>query len=137
MLAVGDSTGDVHVLDIRNAAQPLFTLSGHTKEVYSIDWSPHQPSVLASGGNDCNVLLWDLRGRDSECHLAYAGDKEAGHTPPPRELLFKHTGHSDEVGQVSWSFDPELRGTLASVDLDAEEPTVQVWRPRNNYWVDA
>eukprot|EP01064_Diplonema_japonicum_P007099 TRINITY_DN14823_c0_g1_i1.p1 TRINITY_DN14823_c0_g1~~TRINITY_DN14823_c0_g1_i1.p1 ORF type:complete len:495 (+),score=97.62 TRINITY_DN14823_c0_g1_i1:47-1486(+) len=134
MFAVGDSTGAVSIIDIRSPSSPLHRLVGHTSDVYSVAWCPHQPSVLASGSTDMNVCLWDLRGRDAGCHPASAGVGSA--PPPPKELFFKHVGHVNEIGCISWIHDEELRGMIASVDMDPEEPTLQIWRPRNNFWVD-
>jgi WD repeat-containing protein 68 len=52
----------IRVLDVRQPGQALLELKGHSAAVNCIDWSNSQRGVLASGGDDCCVLLWDLLG---------------------------------------------------------------------------
>jgi WD40 repeat protein len=39
---------------------PRRILSGHTNSINAVDWSPHRRGILASGGNDETVRLWDV-----------------------------------------------------------------------------
>jgi WD repeat-containing protein 68 len=50
----------IRLLDVRQPGQALLELRGHGGPVNSIEWSPHRRGLLASGGDDCQVLLWDL-----------------------------------------------------------------------------
>ena len=142
LCVLGDEAGQATVVDVRNTSRALGTLVGHTDAVYSARWCPHQPSVLATGSSDCNVCLWDLRGRDSGCHAAATaggGLGRGGGAPaaaPPKELFFMHTGHGQEVGDLAWVRNSALRGMVASVDIDTEAPTLQCWRPRNCFIPD-
>ena len=52
----------IRVLDVRQPGQALLELKGHGAAVSCIDWSSSQRGVLASGADDCCVLLWDLMG---------------------------------------------------------------------------
>lgn len=52
----------IRVLDVRQPGQALLELKGHAASVNCIDWSHTQRGVLASGADDCCVLLWDLMG---------------------------------------------------------------------------
>jgi WD repeat-containing protein 68 len=52
----------IRVLDVRQPGQALLELKGHSASVNCIDWSSTQRGVLASGADDCCVLLWDLLG---------------------------------------------------------------------------
>ncbi|EXJ96124.1 hypothetical protein A1O1_01250 [Capronia coronata CBS 617.96] len=52
----------IRVLDVRQPGQALLELKGHAASVNCIDWSHTQRGLLASGGDDCCVLLWDLMG---------------------------------------------------------------------------
>ena len=50
----------IRVLDVRQPGQALLELRGHGSSVNCIEWSSTQRGVLASGADDCCVLLWDL-----------------------------------------------------------------------------
>ncbi|RMD39354.1 hypothetical protein DV735_g5771, partial [Chaetothyriales sp. CBS 134920] len=50
----------IRVLDVRQPGQALLELRGHGASVNCIEWSTTQRGVLASGADDCLVLLWDL-----------------------------------------------------------------------------
>lgn len=36
-------------------------LKGHTSTVKCVAWDPHHKSILASGGRDGSICIWDLR----------------------------------------------------------------------------
>ncbi|KAI1823234.1 WD40 repeat-like protein [Xylaria intraflava] len=50
----------IRILDVRQPGQALLELRGHGGSVNSVEWCPSRRGVLASGGDDCQVLLWDL-----------------------------------------------------------------------------
>ena len=50
----------IRVLDVRQPGQALLELKGHGAAVSCIEWSNTQRGVLASGADDCCVLIWDL-----------------------------------------------------------------------------
>ncbi|KAL4891020.1 WD40-repeat-containing domain protein [Aspergillus ambiguus] len=50
----------VRVLDVRQPGQALLELKGHSSSINCVEWSPNRRGVLASGADDCFVLLWDL-----------------------------------------------------------------------------
>ncbi|KAL6238899.1 hypothetical protein BDW75DRAFT_189685 [Aspergillus navahoensis] len=50
----------VRVLDVRQPGQALLELKGHSAPLNTVEWSPNRRGVLASGADDCLVLLWDL-----------------------------------------------------------------------------
>ncbi|KAI0020132.1 WD40-repeat-containing domain protein [Xylariomycetidae sp. FL0641] len=50
----------IRILDVRQPGQALLELRGHGGSVNSVEWSPGRRGLLASGGDDCQVLLWDL-----------------------------------------------------------------------------
>lgn len=55
----------IRVLDVRQPGQALLELKGHAGPVNCIEWSNTQRGLLASGGDDCCVLLWDLMSASS------------------------------------------------------------------------
>ncbi|KAH6982756.1 WD40-repeat-containing domain protein [Ilyonectria destructans] len=50
----------IRILDVRQPGQALLELRGHGGSVNSIEWSPLRRGTLASGADDCQVLIWDL-----------------------------------------------------------------------------
>ncbi|KUI70357.1 hypothetical protein VM1G_06251 [Cytospora mali] len=50
----------IRILDTRQPGQALLELRGHGGAVNCVDWSPSRRGQLASGADDCQVLLWDL-----------------------------------------------------------------------------
>ncbi|KAJ8114535.1 hypothetical protein ONZ43_g4882 [Nemania bipapillata] len=50
----------IRILDVRQPGQALLELRGHGGAVNSVEWSPGRRGLLASGGDDSQVLLWDL-----------------------------------------------------------------------------
>ncbi|PFH58824.1 hypothetical protein XA68_13171 [Ophiocordyceps unilateralis] len=50
----------IRILDVRQPGQALLELRGHTGFINCLEWSPLRRGTLASGGDDCQVLVWDL-----------------------------------------------------------------------------
>lgn len=50
----------IRILDVRQPGQALLELRGHGGSVNCVEWSPTRRGTLASGADDCQVLLWDL-----------------------------------------------------------------------------
>ena len=54
----GSRSGNIHHHDVRVASHHVATLASHTQEVCGLSWSP-DGNLLASGGNDNTVYIWD------------------------------------------------------------------------------
>ncbi|KAK9463817.1 WD40-repeat-containing domain protein [Lipomyces oligophaga] len=66
LVAVAADCSPIRLLDLRSSAAAQM-LSGHEgPSVNSIKWSPVDPFLLASGGADGTVRLWDVR-RSASC----------------------------------------------------------------------
>ncbi|XP_075132710.1 coronin-1C isoform X2 [Leptodactylus fuscus] len=78
------------------------TVCGHTGPVLDIDWCPHNDNVIASGSEDCTVMVWQI--------------PENGLTLPLTEPVVVLEGHSKRVGIVSWH--PTARNVLLSAGCD-------------------
>lgn len=50
----------IRVLDVRQPGQALLELRGHAAALNAIEWSPSRRGMLASGGDDSLVCVWDL-----------------------------------------------------------------------------
>ncbi|KAL1895779.1 hypothetical protein Cpir12675_003112 [Ceratocystis pirilliformis] len=50
----------VRILDVRQPGQALLELRGHSGSINCVEWSPTRRGILTTGGDDCQVLVWDL-----------------------------------------------------------------------------
>ena len=50
----------IRILDVRQPGQALLELRGHAGALNCVEWSPSRRGTLASGADDCQVLIWDL-----------------------------------------------------------------------------
>ncbi|RMC05822.1 hypothetical protein DUI87_17365 [Hirundo rustica rustica] len=78
------------------------TVCGHTGPVLDIDWCPHNDQVIASGSEDCTVMVWQI--------------PENGLTLSLTEPVVVLEGHSKRVGIVAWH--PTARNVLLSAGCD-------------------
>ncbi|XP_067864364.1 coronin-6-like isoform X1 [Heptranchias perlo] len=75
---------------------------GHTAPVLDIDWCPHNDNVIASGSEDCSVMVWQIPD-----HVAVRSLTD------PIVVL---EGHSKRVGIILWH--PTARNILLSAGSD-------------------
>ncbi|XP_060768747.1 uncharacterized protein coro1cb isoform X1 [Neoarius graeffei] len=78
------------------------TVCGHTAPVLDINWCPHNDHVIASGSEDCTIMVWQI--------------PENGLTAPLSEPMVVLEGHSKRVGIVSWH--PTVHNVLLSAGCD-------------------
>ncbi|KAM6132929.1 coronin-1B isoform 1-T1 [Phoenicopterus ruber ruber] len=78
------------------------TVCGHTGPVLDIDWCPHNDHVIASGSEDCTVMVWQI--------------PENGLSQPLTEPVVVLEGHSKRVGIIAWH--PTARNVLLSAGCD-------------------
>lgn len=97
LAAIGLDRPEVFVIDIRAPWKPLALLEAHQAPVNSIAWAPPDRAgrnVLASGGDDCQVLVWDLMRQE---------------TPP----LIGNITDQGQVNGVMWSPDGNWVGSIS------------------------
>lgn len=109
----GSNSGSLHIFDIRSPHASLVSISDACNgSLTTAKFSPYllstanssQTTVVASGGSDGVVKLWDIQNSNSP--------------------LFVHGGHLLEVNDVCWS--PSTSALLASCSADN---SVHVWEP--------
>ena len=69
LVAAAKAGDHVQLLDLRTGSQSHVLRSGHTGYVSTVAWSRDNSSVLASGGSDGKVVLWDVR--KSKSYIQY------------------------------------------------------------------
>ncbi|KIM91995.1 hypothetical protein PILCRDRAFT_809991 [Piloderma croceum F 1598] len=53
---------DIQILDMRSPGQPVMELRAHRAQVNALGWGSSENPLLATAGDDCQLLLWDLAG---------------------------------------------------------------------------
>nr|XP_027207824.1 glutamate-rich WD repeat-containing protein 1-like [Penaeus vannamei] len=104
----GGDDGKVQVWDLRQIqnSSPVAVLKHHEAPVTTVEWHPSDASVLATGGEDHQILQWDLAvERDTD---EQNQDEESD---VPEQLLFIHRGQH-EVKELHWH--PQVPGLIIS-----------------------
>ena len=122
VIASCSTDGTLRIFDIRSPqssslpgqppvlATPSLTVPAHGNEVLTLDWNKYRPWVLATGGVDRNIKIWD-------CRMVQAnpgGSLEAGKIGGLCENELR--GHEYAVRKVQWS--PHRAELLASASYD-------------------
>ncbi|KII92490.1 hypothetical protein PLICRDRAFT_102733 [Plicaturopsis crispa FD-325 SS-3] len=53
-------SSDIQILDMRSPGQPVMELRGHRAQINALGWGSAENPLLATAGDDCQVMLWDL-----------------------------------------------------------------------------
>lgn len=122
LIAIGNTNSNVNLLDLRNLSIKdksnnglLHTMMGHSDSITSLEFSPHQDGIIASGSQDRRLIIWDLFRVGEE-----QAQEDAEDGCP--ELFMMHAGHTGAVTDLSWC--PYANWTLASV---ADDNIVHLW----------
>ncbi|KAI1111043.1 WD40 repeat-like protein [Nemania sp. NC0429] len=100
----------IRILDVRQPGQALLELRGHGGAVNSVEWSPGRRGLLASGGDDSQVLLWDLMNSTPT-----TGPSSNGSGGTEKHLTPVASWNCDyEVGNLGWA--PQLHNSDSSGD---------------------
>ncbi|EIT75311.1 WD40-repeat-containing domain protein [Aspergillus flavus] len=87
----------VRVLDVRQPGQALLELKGHGSSINCVEWSPNRRGLLASGADDCCVLLWDLMNQHN-----------AASVPPPVHTPGAPSATQERGPAAAWQCDYEV-----------------------------
>lgn len=92
----------IRLLDVRQPGQALLELRGHTGSLNCIEWSPLRRGHLASGGDDCQVLLWDLLDDSTASRSANGTPAQGTFRSPVASWECDY-----EIGNLGWA--PQLQ----------------------------
>lgn len=96
---LGTKDGRIARIDLREKGDPT-PIGAHQDRIRSLALNPHDSSLLASGGEDRGLSLWDVRysGRSlATYHIHTAGVRALAWAPMKRELLFSGGGTEDRA----------------------------------------
>ena len=114
----------VRLVDLRSGAS-AHSLIGHQGAVLSVAWSPKDEYILASGGSDGTVMLWDVRRSsgslgllDLEDSVGIGGEDGLGKEARSRDRGKAHIGACNGLG---WKDDGKFLVTAG------HDERVRVW----------
>ncbi|TDL22892.1 WD40 repeat-like protein [Rickenella mellea] len=131
VLSSGSRDRTVHHRDVREpSTRPFRRCAGHRQEVCGLRWSHDggpQAAMLASGGNDNKVCIWDLRGsrRPGIGGTTPGTPTGVGAGDQP---LWKFHEHTAAVKALAW--DPHVSGVLATGG-GTQDKTIRFWNVFN------
>uniref|UniRef100_A0A2I3T9N2 Histone-binding protein RBBP4-like N-terminal domain-containing protein n=1 Tax=Pan troglodytes TaxID=9598 RepID=A0A2I3T9N2_PANTR len=114
ILATGSADKTVALWDLRNLKLKLHSFESHKDEIFQVQWSPHNETILASSGTD---------------HRLNEQSPEDAEDGPPE--LFIHGGHTAKIPDFSWN--PNEPWVICSV---SEDNIMQVWQMAENIYND-
>ena len=119
LLASGCDDGSFKVWDLRNIKKevPLAHFTYHKQPITSIEWAPHDESVLCVSSADDQVTVWDLSVEADESDLGNAELSEF-----PAQMLFIHQGQHN-VKEAHWH--PQIPNALVTTAEDG----INVFKP--------
>ncbi|KAG0746690.1 hypothetical protein G6F57_009560 [Rhizopus arrhizus] len=95
----------VQILDIRYPSAPVAELSkSHSGSINCLSWSPNESGQIATGGDDSQVLVWNINQPDNNNRNYYANQPRYNHQPPRviQDPLLAYVADA-EVNSLTWS----------------------------------
>ncbi|GBE81591.1 WD40 repeat-like protein [Sparassis latifolia] len=105
---------DVQILDMRSPGSPVMELRGHRAQVNALGWGSAASPLLATAGDDCQLLLWDLSSYTQLPSTSPRTTSTGLSSPRPdvkkrvvTDPVMAYTGQS-EIVNLAWS--PQIAG---------------------------
>ncbi len=98
LLVAASSTGQAHVYDLRvhPTSGPIQSIHAHVPECLDVDWNKYDGHIIATGGVDGAVRVWDNRQLVASVHTAGASGDAAS-------CLREIPGHRFAVKRVRYT----------------------------------
>jgi len=122
LVAVACDASNIHLSDLKSGAS-VHSLKGHRGRVLAVQWSPRSDYILASGGQDNRVLIWDVR-KASSCMMSmdqYNGEEAS-------LVSSTITAHNGQVNSLEFTSDGLH---LLSFGTDHRLRLWNLWASRN------
>ncbi|KAI5966063.1 hypothetical protein CANMA_003309 [Candida margitis] len=122
LIATASDQPFIRLLDMRSTSS-THTLRGHKGKTLSVKWHPTNPNLLASGGYDGEVRIWDIRRSKSLlCRLDMLTTNTSRSSEPEANLTQQSVkAHSGPVNGLAWD---ESGTTLFTAGNDDK---IRVW----------
>jgi len=91
LVATGSADSNI-IIHNQRMSQHVKTISAHRLEICSLKFKPLDPNVLASGGDDCKLFIWDLR---------YLSSDSATPTSSPSNHSFRNRLSSSSTSSIN------------------------------------
>jgi len=105
---------EVQILDMRNPGNPVMELRAHHAQINALGWGTTDHPLIATAGDDCQLLLWDIthhmqegepRGASSRINSPRQESKKRTVTDP----VMAYTAPS-QITNLAWS--PQIPGMV-------------------------
>lgn len=103
LVAVASDQPFVRLLDLRQGLS-VHTLSGHKGKTLAVKWHPQYSYLVATGGYDGEVRLWDIRrARSCLCRLDQLQTNSGGYRDEKNLSRASVKAHLGPVNGISWN----------------------------------
>eukprot|EP00986_Skeletonema_menzelii_P016410 scaffold14541_cov137-Skeletonema_menzelii.AAC.2 len=120
MTASEGGGGHLRLWDLRaSTSMPLTSLEAHAGGVLSMDWCPHDDTLLVSCGNDNRTLLWDLYSLQPIAEIPnedVAAVNDYGNVDPSSLYGGGLSSSQQKRNDVQWS--PLRRGVISTCSFN-------------------
>ncbi|SBT75269.1 chromatin assembly factor 1 protein WD40 domain, putative [Plasmodium ovale] len=118
--ASGSDNGKIKIWDIKNFKEPQHIINAHkdAEAIIRLNFSPNEPSILASASNKRFIYIYDLNKIGEELDAIDLSDG-------PSELIFSHGGHTQSITDFNWNYHKKLKMFIGST---GEDNTLQFWQ---------
>ncbi|KAJ2030902.1 DNA excision repair protein ERCC-8 [Coemansia sp. S610] len=111
LIATTNESAYIRLCDLRSGSSAQTLLAHHSGSMAAA-WSPKQPFVLASGGIDGALCMWDIRRADSQlCSFGHSADSKAG---PSESSNNSSSAIGGSIGSVLFTGDGDRVISMAS-----------------------
>ena len=107
---------------IRKGCTPLAHFTYHKGPITSLEWAPHDESMITVSSEDNQISVWDLSVEADDEAIQASTQKDPNLEEFPPQLLFLHMGQRD-IKEVHYH--PQIPGMIVST---AEE-SFNVFKP--------